>query len=135
LGKGDTLVVSQLDRLPCSLSQLVRLLVDLDARGAAFSALSDTLDTGPAACVPTMHVIRALVGFERALTKSRLRVGQMAAKRRGDRVGRRPMLTAIQIAQARHLVDAGESPGVVAAEFGVGRTTLWRALKSASTPR
>jgi DNA invertase Pin-like site-specific DNA recombinase len=56
----------------------------------------------------------------------------MAAKWRGVKLGRKPVLTLAQVAHARHLIDGGESPRTVAGTLRVGRTTLWRALKAAT---
>jgi hypothetical protein len=54
------------------------------------------------------------------------------AKRRGVKLGRKPILTPARIAHARRLTDGGESPRTVASTLRVGRTTLWRALKAAA---
>jgi DNA invertase Pin-like site-specific DNA recombinase len=72
----------------------------------------------------------ALAEFERSLIVERTRAGLKAAKRRGAQLGRKPVLTSAQVTHARRLIDGGESPKAVAKSFQVGRTTLWRALKS-----
>ena len=67
--------------------------------------------------------------FERPLSVERTRAGRAVAKRRGAKVGRKPVLTRSQIIHARSLVQSGESPTRVALTLKVGRTTLYRALK------
>ena len=76
--------------------------------------------------------IGALAEFERSLIVKRTRAGLKAGKRRGMKLGRKPVLTAAQVAHARRLIDDGESPRTVASILRVGRTTLWRALKAAT---
>ena len=51
-----------------------------------------------------------------------------AAKRRGVKFGRKPKLTAQQIAHAWKLIDDGERREDVAAFLNVDRTTLYRGL-------
>ncbi|MBI3300926.1 MAG: Hin recombinase [Deltaproteobacteria bacterium] len=60
----------------------------------------------------------------------RTRAGITAAKRRGVRLGRTPKLTAHQVAHARQLIDGGESPSNVARLLGVGRSTIYRVLRT-----
>lgn len=68
--------------------------------------------------------------FERSLTVERTRAGLMAAKRRGQKLGRKPSLAPAQVTRARNLIGCGESPQSVAVALRIGRTTLWRALKT-----
>jgi DNA invertase Pin-like site-specific DNA recombinase len=49
----------------------------------------------------------------------------------GVKVGRREVVTADQLAQARTLVAAGHRVGDVAETLKVGRSTLYRALSEA----
>ena len=42
---GDVLVVARLDRLARSLSHLLSVIADLDAKGAHFKSLADPIDT------------------------------------------------------------------------------------------
>ena len=48
---------------------------------------------------------------------------------RGVKMGRKPILTAQQIAHARKLVGQGERPKEVAKLLGVSRRTVYRALQ------
>ena len=74
-------------------------------------------------------MIGVLAELERSLIAERTRAGVKAAKARGVKFGRRPKLSTQQIIHARKLINAGERSRIeVAALFGVGRKTLWRAL-------
>jgi DNA invertase Pin-like site-specific DNA recombinase len=126
----DVLVVWRLDRLGRSISHLVQLMADFGQRKIGFESLTEKIDTTSATGRLVLHIAAVFSEFERSLTVERTRAGLTAAKRRGVKFGRKPTLTAAQIAHARSLVDAGESPRAVANTLRVGRTTLWRALKS-----
>lgn len=128
LKPGDVLTVWKLDRLGRSLSHLVAVLEDLNGRGVAFRSLTEAIDTSNPAGRLMGHVIAALAEFERALITERTRAGIRAAKRRGVKLGRKPALSAEQVAHARKLVEQGDSPGDVAQLLGVARSTLYKAL-------
>ena len=132
LKQGDTLVVWKLDRFGRSLSHLVQAVAELGQRGVSFQSLSDPIDTTNAGGRLVLHMMGALAEFERALIVERTRAGLKAAKRRGVKLGRKPILTPAQVAHARRLIDGSESPRTVASTLRVGRTTLWRALKAAA---
>ena len=133
LQSGDTLVVWKLDRLGSSLSHLVQLVADLGERGISFRSLSDPIDTANAGGRLVLHMMGALAEFERSLITERTRAGIDAAKRRGQRLGRKPSLTPDQIAHARQLVESGEHPRTVARSFRVGRATLYRHFQKAAS--
>ncbi|MDR1351099.1 MAG: helix-turn-helix domain-containing protein [Zoogloeaceae bacterium] len=62
----------------------------------------------------------------------------MAARARGVKFGRRPILSSKQMSHARELLAAGRGVGDVAALLNVHRTTLQRMLKpteDAAAPR
>jgi Resolvase, N terminal domain/Helix-turn-helix domain of resolvase len=77
-----------------------------------------------------MHIMGALAEFERSLIIERTQAGIQAAKKRGVRLGRRPTLAPSQVDHARALIERGESPRAVARTMRVGKSTLYRALKT-----
>lgn len=134
LKPGDTLVVWKLDRLGRSLSHLVQVVAALGQHGVNFRSLSDPIDTESPGGRLILHIMGALAEFERTLIIERTRAGLAAAKKRGQKLGRKPTLTAIQVQEARKLIEGGEKHHAVAASLSVGRTTLWRALKAEASP-
>lgn len=130
LKPGDTLIVWRLDRLGRSLPHLISVVGELGERGVAFQSLNDNINTTSAQGRLVFHMMGALAEFERALISERTTAGIRAAQARGVRLGRRPTLDRMQIKHARSLIAAGESPSNVARLLRVGRSTLYRALKT-----
>lgn len=130
LHAGDVLVTWRLDRLGRSLPHLIELVAALQAKGCEFVSLTEAIDTTSAGGKLIFHIMGALAEFERALIVERTRAGLTAAKKRGQRLGRRRALTPAQVAHAREMIDSGmESASGMASLLGVDRATLWRALK------
>jgi DNA invertase Pin-like site-specific DNA recombinase len=131
LNAGDTLVVWKLDRVGRSLPHLIGLVQSLGERDIGFASLSESIDTTTAGGQLIFHIMGALAQFERSLIVERTKAGMTAARARGRHLGRAPSLNAAQIAHARKLINSGESPTAVASSLKVGRSTLYRALRSA----
>lgn len=127
LRDGDTLIVWRLDRLGRSLADLIRLTQKLQARGVAFSSLSEQIDTGSPSGQLIFHVFGALAEFERNLIRERTLAGLKAARARGRKGGRPRKLTAKQLKTMRSLLRAGDVPvSTIAEQFRVARSTLYR---------
>lgn len=134
LQAGDTLVVWRLDRLGRSLPHLLQLVMDLESRGVGFRSLTESIDTSSAAGRLVLAVFGALAAFERDLLSERTAAGLAAARARGRRGGRPPVMTEAKLEVARRLVAEGElSMAEIAATIGVGRSTLYRHLSASDT--
>ena len=103
--RGDVLVVSRLDRLARSLSHLLSVIAELDAKGADFKSLADPIDTTTPQGRFALQVLGAVAELERALIQERTKDGLRAAKRRG-RVGGNPKLRAGDRDAIRRITDA-----------------------------
>ena len=75
------------------------------------------------------QMVGILAELERSLIQERTKAGRAAAKARGVKMGRRPLLSAQQVAHARKLREQGESPVQVAQLLKVSRRTVERALR------
>lgn len=129
LREGDTLMVWRLDRLGRSLPDLVRIIDDLHARGIGFESLTERIETSTGAGKLMFHVIGALAEFERQLIRERTQAGLQAARARGRQGGRPSKLTDQQKREIRALLrDPEVRASDVAKRYGVGRSTLYRAV-------
>jgi DNA invertase Pin-like site-specific DNA recombinase len=130
LEAGDVLVVWKLDRLGRSLRDLIILLDDLKAREVAFRSLTESIDTTTPTGRAMWQMVGILAELERSLIQERTQAGRAAAKARGVKMGRKPLLSAQQVAHARKLLEEGERTVQVARLLKVSRRTLERALRS-----
>lgn len=130
LSSGDTLVVWRLDRLGRSLTDLIDLVSRVQAAGCGFQSLTESIDTTSAGGQLVFHVFGAIAEFERKLIGERTRAGLAAAKARGVRLGGRPKLTIEQISEAHARIAKGDNVVAIATRYGVGRSTLYRALRT-----
>jgi DNA invertase Pin-like site-specific DNA recombinase len=129
LRSGDTLVIWKLDRLGRTVKGLLSLIEELQERGIQFLSLTDGINTATPAGRFFFHVMAAMAQMERELIKERTRAGLAAARDRGRTGGRPRVLDDSKLAMAKRLLDAGESPTAVARNLGIGRATLYRAIK------
>jgi DNA invertase Pin-like site-specific DNA recombinase len=110
LGPGDTLIVTRLDRLARSTRDLLNTLDAIGKAGAGFRSLADAwADTTTPHGKLMITVLGGLAEFERALILARTGDGRARAMARGVRFGRKPKLTAHQIAEAIARREAGEA--------------------------
>ena len=125
-------MVTKLDRLARSLPDARDIAAELTERGVK-------LDLGGAIHDPTdpvgrllFNVLAMVAEFEADLIRTRTREGMRVAKAKGRLRGKRPKLTARQEAHLVSLYRAGEhTTGELAELFGVGRSTVYRALDRA----
>lgn len=130
---GDTLLVWRLDRLGRSLKHLVGTVTSLDEEGIGFKSVTESIDTTTSTGKLVFHIFAALAEFERDLIVDRTKAGLAAARQRGSRPGRKPLLSADQIDIVRKMHNDGEhTVAAIAAVVGVSRATVYRHLAAPS---
>jgi DNA invertase Pin-like site-specific DNA recombinase len=100
----------------------------LRERDVALRSLTEGIDTNTAAGRMLYSVLGALAQFERDILRERTVAGMRAAKKRGQHVGRKPALSAIQKKEAQAMIERGDRPAHVAKVLRVGLSTLYRHL-------
>lgn len=129
LREGDTLIVWKLDRLARSLKDLVEVVHDLDARGVGFRSLTEAIDTTSSGGRLVFHIFGALAEFEHSLIRERTIAGLAAARARGRKGGRRPVMSKADTRKAAAMLsDPAITKAEVAKHFGISRVTLNAAL-------
>lgn len=131
LREGDTLTVWRLDRLGRSLPHLIEVVQALGDRGVEFRSLSEAIDTTTPTGRLLFHVAGAFAQFERDLIRERTNAGLVAARARGRQGGRPTVMTPQRVATAQQMRAAGKSIEQIANVFGVGRSSVSRALRRA----
>jgi DNA invertase Pin-like site-specific DNA recombinase len=127
IGEGDTVVVTRLDRLARSTRDLLNILHAIGKAGATFKSLADAwADTTTPHGRLMVTILGGLAEFERDLIKARTDDGRRRAMANGKRFGRKPKLTAHQIAEALQRRNAGEPLTEIAKTYNVSHSTISR---------
>jgi gcrR len=131
---GDELVVSSIDRLARSLTDLRGIVDELTGKGVTVTFLHENLafakDTSDPRADLMLGILGSFAEFERAIIRERQAEGIALAKKAGKYKGRKPALSPQQVAEIKRRILAGESKAALAREFGVTRPTVYRALKN-----
>ncbi len=93
-----------------------------------FRSLQESIDTTTSGGRLVFHLFGALAEFERDLIRDRTLAGLEAARSRGRRGGRPPVMTAAKVRQAERMHADKRPVSEIAAVLGVGRATVYRAL-------
>jgi DNA invertase Pin-like site-specific DNA recombinase len=123
LRRGDTLVVTRIDRLARSVRDLQNIVHELQERGVHLKATEQPIDTSTAAGKAFLSMLGVFGEFETNLRRERQMEGIAAAKVRGVYKGRPRSIDADEI---RRLLDQGLGASAVAKRLGIGRASVYR---------
>lgn len=108
------------------MSDLIRLVGDLEKAGIGFESLTEKTDTASATGKLTFHIFSAFAEFERQLLRERTNAGLKAARARG-KMGGRKALSASKVALIqKYVADKTLTVAQVCEKAGVSRLTLYR---------
>jgi DNA invertase Pin-like site-specific DNA recombinase len=128
--KGDSLLITKLDRLARSIPDLVRIIETLEVKQATLRILAMNLDTS----TPTGRLLLNLVGsisqFEREIMLERQREGVARARSEGKYRGRAPTARAKSEAVVARF-KADQRPSEIAKSVGISRASVYRILNEA----
>ncbi len=94
--EGDELVITRLDRLARSVSDLASISKQLEAKGVAFTVLDQSIETQSPTGRLLFHVLGAIAEFERDLINQRVAEGIAKAKASDVKFGPKEKLTPAQ---------------------------------------
>ena len=130
----DVLVITRLDRLARSTSELLRIAETIEGKNAGLQSIAEPwADTTTPAGRMVLTVFAGIAEFERSLIATRTEEGRRAAQARGVPFGRPPKLRPEQRTLARQLIDEGKSIRDVARTFNVHVATIYRCLHDEPT--
>lgn len=127
--KGDTIVVTRIDRLARSIADLAAIVRTLERKGVALRATDQPIDTATAAGRCFLQMLGVFAEFETAIRKERQMEGIAKAKAEGLYKGRKPSIAA---AQVQALAAEGLGGTEIARRLGIGRASVYRALGNAT---
>jgi DNA invertase Pin-like site-specific DNA recombinase len=129
-------MVWKLDRLSRSLKDLLHLLERIEAAGAGFRSLTESIDTTTAAGRMLMQMLGSFAEYERAMVKERTSAGLAAARAEGRIGGRRPKLTPQQRADiAENVLSGRRTAAQMARLYAVSQPTVSRILAEYRAPQ
>ena len=122
--KGDTLVVTHIDRLSRELTYGLQVIEGLHHAGVEFRSLSEDFDTATANRKLQLQMVLAFSEWWRNSIRERSVAGQAKARTEGRFPGRRPVLTDQQREYIREERSRGVSQRELAKRLEVSRWTI-----------
>lgn len=124
---GDVLVVTRLDRLARSITDLRQIVDRVTAKGVGFRALQQSgMDTTSSEGRLMLNILASFAEFEADIRKERQADGIAKAKAEGVYKGRPATIDTAAVAK---LKAEGVGPAEIARRLGIGRASVYRALK------
>ena len=131
LREGDTLLVTKIDRLARSTSDLYRIVSQLADKGVSFKVVDDpSIDTSSRTGKLIMGILALIAEFENDIRRERQMDGIKKARERGTRFGRKPLLIAETIQQVRKLRKSGKTVPEIMRQTSLSKASVYRALSA-----
>lgn len=132
LVKGDTLVVTRLDRLGRSLRDLANIAHEIEEAGAHLRVLEQSVDTATSAGRAFFGMLAVFAQFETDVRRDRQAEGIERAKKAGMYTGGKPRIDRSEVIDR---LKAGLGPAAVARALGVSRMSVYRIIEEAGSAR
>lgn len=123
--EGDCFIVTRIDRLARSVSDLEAIVAKVKAKGAFLKAVDQPIDTSSPAGVAFLQMLGVFAQFETAIRKERQMEGIAKAKSEGRYKGRKPT---VSVEQVKAMKAEGVRPVDIASKLGIARASVYRAL-------
>lgn len=136
--EGDTVVVTKVDRIGRSLSQVLNVLEEFRKEGIGFVALQQGIDTtrkNDAITIAIIHLLGLFAELERSFIVERTQEGIRAKKERGEKCGGRP--AALTDDKKKKLIEdmkKGISLNELAFKYKVSKSTVQRIKEEIRAP-
>jgi DNA invertase Pin-like site-specific DNA recombinase len=127
--KGDTLVITRIDRLARSLRDLQNLVHDFQQKGITIKVTEQPINTSTAAGKAFLNMLGVFAEFETNIRKERQMEGIAKAKASGVYKGRKPLSKDVKEEIVRLHNDGVKKVDIIQL-LGVGRTSIYNTLKS-----
>lgn len=128
--EGDTLVLTKLDRLARSITDLCNIMQRLNCKGVTLHIIAMSLDTATPTGKLMLNLMGSLAQFEREIMLERQREGIAKAKADGKYKGRAPTAKAKAEAVITAFKD-GMNVTTIAGAVGISRASVYRILDEA----
>ena len=126
--KGDTLVVTRLDRLARSSRDLHNIAHVLTEKGVGLKVLEQNIDTTTPEGRMFFTMLSAVAEFETEIRKGRQREGIDAALAKGPDSPFKGRPATIDAAGVKAMKAKGLTPSAIARDLGIARSSVYRML-------
>ena len=131
LREGDTLLVTKLDRLARSTSDLYRIVSQLAEKGVEFKVLDDpAIDTSSRTGKLVMGILALIAEFENDIRRERQMDGIAKARNQGVKFGRKPLLIAETLRKVKKLRKSGKTVPEIMRQTSLSKASVYRALSA-----
>jgi DNA invertase Pin-like site-specific DNA recombinase len=131
LREGDTFIVTKIDRLARSTTDLYRIISTLVDKGVAFKVIDDpTIDTASRTGKLIMGILALIAEFENDIRRERQMDGIAKARERGVHFGRKRELTHDRIELIRALRLGGSTVPDIMRQMSLSKASVYRALRN-----
>uniref|UniRef100_A0A2A4YRJ8 Resolvase n=1 Tax=OCS116 cluster bacterium TaxID=2030921 RepID=A0A2A4YRJ8_9PROT len=128
--RGDTLLVTRIDRLARSTTDLHRIVSELTKEGVLFKVIDQpTIETVTSSGKLMFAVLAAIAEFENDIRSERQMDGIQKAKEKGVKFGRKTLITDEVKSQVRLMRSEGKLVREIMKEIGLSKASVYRALK------
>ena len=125
--EGDTLVITKLDRLARSTTDLLKIAEQLKTRGSALKILDMQIDTNTPAGSLIFTIFSGLAQFERENMLQRQQEGIAIAKEQNKYTERKP-IDIDKLHEVQNLIGEGMSATQATKQVGISRRTYYNAM-------
>jgi len=130
LRKGDSLVITKLDRLARSTYDLTKIADDLEKRNIDLVVLDQNIDTSTPTGKLLFNMLGSIAEFENAIRKERQTDGIAKAKELGVKFGAKAKLTTEQVKELKQKRAKGILIKDLMSEYSLSKASIYRLLAS-----
>lgn len=129
--KGDTFVITKIDRLARSAKDLLQIVQQLQNKGVTLRILDQQIDTSTPAGTAMLQMLAVFAEFETAIRKERQMDGIAKAKEKGTKFGRKAQVTPEVAADILKMREGGDLIPDIMKKTGLSKASIYRALEMA----
>ena len=126
--KGDSLVITKLDRLARSTYHLTQIAEELKQKGVDLVVLDQNIDTSTSTGKLLFNMLAAIAEFESEIRKERQMEGIAKAKEKGVKFGRKAKLKSDEIIEMRRERESGVKISDLMAKYSLSKASIYRLL-------
>ena len=128
LRKGDSLIITKMDRLARSTFHLTQIAEELKVKGADLVVLDQNIDTTTPTGKLLFNMLASIAEFETEIRRERQLEGIEKAKEKGVQFGRKAKLSDDEVQELREKRADGVLIKDLMVEFGLSKASVYRLL-------